>query len=289
MVEYLISRGSGIIRFTRRVMASFTEHDCAKHAAALSYYTLFSMFPLLLFLVSAASLFFPSSASRQALAGYLQGVFPYGAENLTEVLDQTWQARGSVGLVSGIGLLWGGSSIFSTLETSLSKIWDSSPRNFFSRRLLGLLAVLALVVTFVSSFVIGPFANMLLENSGFGRETLRYVMELTALTVVMMLLYRIFPNEHVHWSAAFTGAFSAAVLLIVAKFAFRVYTAVVVETSGLLYGSLTWFLTLALWVYMVGVLILFGAEFAAAFQRRQQILAKTKAEKRATLAQSKSQ
>ena len=93
------------------------------------------------------------------------------------------------------------------------------------------------------------------------------------MTIVMMMIYRIYPNEHVNWGAAFSGAFSAAVTLILAKFGFRLYTQVVVARSGLLYGSVTWFLTLALWIYLVGVLILFGAEFAAAFQKRQEILA----------------
>lgn len=97
-------------------------------------------------------------------------------------------------------------------------------------------------------------------------------MELATLTIVMMIIYRIYPNEHVYWSASFTGASIAALLLIIAKFIFRLYTSIVVARSGLLYGSLTWFLTLALWVYLVGVLILFGAEFASAYQKRQEIL-----------------
>jgi membrane protein len=116
----------------------------------------------------------------------------------------------------------------------------------------------------------------MLNYSGTGRETIRYLMELISLTLVMMILYRIFPNETVHWSAAFTGAFSAAVLLMIAKLGFGIYTSLVVERNGLVYGSLTWFLTVALWVYLVGVLILFGAEFAATFQQRQKILAAVK-------------
>jgi membrane protein len=271
--EYLVSRATGTVRFTRRVMAAFSEHENVKFAAALSYFTLFSLFPLMLFLVYIASQFFPSEESRRMLANYLQEFFPYGSENLAKILEQTWQARGSIGIVSGVGLLWGGSSIFSILETSLSKIWDSNPRGFWRRRLLGTLSVMALVVTFLASFFIGPLTNIVLDQAGSGRQIAGYLMELTTLTMVMMMVYRIYPNEHVKWGAAFAGAFSAAVALIVAKFGFRLYTQIVVARSGLLYGSLTWFLTLALWVYLVGVLILFGAEFAAAFQKRQEILA----------------
>jgi len=138
---------------------------------------------------------------------------------------------------------------------------------------MGVLTVLSLVLTFIASFFFGQITNSVLDNSGLNHETVRYLMELVSLTVAIMLLYRIFPNENVHWSAAFSGAFSAAVLLMMAKLGFGFYTSLVIARNGLLYGSLTWFLTVALWVYLVGVLILFGAEFAATFQQRQQILA----------------
>jgi membrane protein len=273
MLEYVSKRIKGTIRFLRRVLAAYASHDSSKNAAALAYYTLFSIFPLLLFLVYAASLFFPSVESRRILSDQLETIFPYGAENLSRIIEQTWKARDSIGIVSGIGLLWGGSSIFGVLEISLSRIWESNPRSYIKRRLLGILAVLALVLTFVAFSFISPIASLLLDTSGINHDTVSYLMELVSLTIVMMLLYRIFPNETVHWGAAFSGAFSAAVLVMVTKFGFRIYTMLVIERNGLLYGSLTWFLTLALWVYLVGVLIFFGAEFAAAFQQRQNIIA----------------
>ena len=181
MVDYLTSRGKGIVRFTRRVLASFSEHNNVKDAAALSYYTLFSLFPLMLFLLYIASQFFPSEESRRLLANYLEEFFPYGADNLTRILDQTWKARGSIGLVSGIGLWWSGSSIFSILETSLSKIWESSPRGFWHRRLLGALSVLSLVVTFLASFFLGPMTDAILENSGEGRWLVGYMLQLATI------------------------------------------------------------------------------------------------------------
>lgn len=257
----------------RRVLASFETHKNSKSAAAIAYYTLFSIFPLLLFVLYGASFIFTSAESRQVLSNYLQGLFPYGAEDLSNIVEETWKARGSIGLVSGIALLWGGSSIFSVLEVSLSQIWNTLPRPFFRRRLLGILAVITLMFIFIISFFIGPLTSLLLENSRISQQTISYLIEMVSLTIIMMLLYRIFPNETVNWSAAFSGAFSAAVMLMIGKFVFRLYTILVIQRSGLLYGSLTWFLILALWVYLVAVLTLFGAEFAAAFQHRQRILA----------------
>jgi len=276
MLDFVWNRTKGVVRFLRRVIKSYASHDSTKNAAAIAYYTLFSIFPLLLFLVYAASIFFPSEESRQVLSERLDSFIPYGAENLSRIVEQTWNARGTIGIISAVGLLWGGSSIFSVLEVSLSQIWESSPRSYFKRRLLGVLAVFSLVLTFLASFFFGQITSFMLDNSGTISETIRYLIELSSLTLVMMILYRIFPNETVHWGAAFTGAFFAAVLLMIAKLGFGIYTSLVVERNGLVYGSLTWFLTVALWVYLVGVLILFGAEFAATFQQRQKILAAVK-------------
>ena len=261
-----------MFRFLRRIVISYSQHNCTKHAAAMAYFSLFSIFPLLLSLIYGASFFFPTEASRQTLASYLNDIIPYGAEDLFKIVEQTWDARGTVGIVSGVALLWGGSSIFSALETSLSTVWNTSPRPYLRRRGLAIMAVVVLVVTFLLSFMIGPVANLILENVPIGQQAVTYVLELGVLTAMIMLLYRIFPNEDVYWRAAFLGAFIASVLMVLARLGFRIYTSIVVARNGLLYGSLTWFLTLALWVYLVAVLILFGAEFAAAFQNRRKML-----------------
>ena len=86
-------------------MANFARDECSKQAAALSYFGLFSIFPLLLFMIYIASFFFPSETSREALVNYLLEFFPYGGDNLGRIIDQTWKARGSIGIVSGLTLL----------------------------------------------------------------------------------------------------------------------------------------------------------------------------------------
>lgn len=275
MRDYLVNRILGVQRFLRRVLANFAKDECSKQAAALSYFGLFSIFPLMLFMVYIASFFFPSEASREALTTYLSDFFPYGGENLSRIVEQTWKARGSIGAVSGLTLLWGGSSVFGVLETSLSRIWGTKPRPFLKRRALAVISVLALVLFFLASFVLGPIADLAIEGQIlFERQTIDYITELIMVTLVLMVLYTIYPNESVDWGAAFMGAFCSAVLIVVVRFGFGVYTQVVIDNYGLLYGSLAWFVTLALWVYILALMALFGAEFAAEFQKRQQLLAK---------------
>jgi membrane protein len=280
MRAYLVNRISGIGRFLRRVLVNFGKDECNKQAAAISYFGLFSIFPLMLFMIYIASFFFPSEASREALVDYMREFFPYGGGNLGRIIEQTWQARGSIGVVSGLTLLWGGSSVFSVLETSLSRVWGTSPRSFWKRRLLAVISVLALVLFFLASFVFGPVADLIIEGQIiFERQTIDYLTELVMITLVLMVLYAIFPNNSVHWGAAFIGAFFSSVMIVLVRFGFGVYTRVVLHNYGLLYGSLAWFVTLALWVYILAMMALFGAEFAAEFQKRQEILAQVAAQK----------
>lgn len=275
MRDYLVNRIQGVLRFLRRVVINFAEDECNKQAAALSYFGLFSIFPLMLFTIYVASFFFPSEASRVTLTDYLLEFFPYGGENLGRIVEQTWKARGSIGILSGITLLWGGSSVFSVLETSLSRVWGRPPRSFWKRRALAVLSVFVLVLFFLASFVFGPVADLFLEGQIlFERETINYLTELVLITLVLMVLYAIYPNHAVNWGAAFMGAFFSAVLIVVTRFGFGVYTQLVIDNYGLLYGSLAWFVTLALWVYILAIMALFGAEFASEFQNRQEILAK---------------
>ena len=134
---------------------------------------------------------------------------------------------------------------------------------------------LTLVVFFLATFVLGPVAELFVEGQIlFERQTMDYIIELVMITLVLMVLYGIYPNKTVHWGAAFIGAFISAVLIVLTRFGFGVYTGVVINRYGLLYGSLAWFVTLALWVYILALMALFGAEFAAEFQNRQEILAK---------------
>lgn len=276
MKTYLVKRIQGIRRFLLRVLKNFAKDECSKQAAALSYFGLFSIFPLMLFMIYIASFFFPSEASREALATYMLEFFPYGGENLGKIVEQTWSARGSIGIVSGLTLLWSGSSVFGVLMSSLSRVWGSEPRSFWKRRALAVISVLALVVFFLATFVLGPIADLIVEGQFiFERQTFHYIVELVMITMVLMLLYRIYPNESVPWGAAFMGAFISAVLIVLTRFGFGLYTGVVIERYGLLYGSLAWFVTLALWVYILALMAMFGAEFAAEFQKRQEMQLKS--------------
>jgi membrane protein len=258
--------------FLKYVLEAYGKHECTRHAASLAYFGIFSIFPLLLLMVYIGSFFISSESSRQVIDNYLIQIFPIASENVNRIIDQTLSARKSIGLIGGIGLLWSGSAVFNSLEISLSRIWGSKPRSFWRRRVLAVLSVFALGLVFVASIFLGPLSGWLYDTWLFPwRQVLGSVFEIVIITISLLLLYRIFPNKSVRWGPAFLGSLCSAILIVVAKFIFGIYIGIVIKNYGLVYGYLAWFLALSLWVYLLAVLILLGAELAAAMQLKKVV------------------
>lgn len=258
--------------FLRYVFQSYSKHECTRHAAALAYFGVFSIFPLLLFMVYIGSFFISSEYTRDLIDSYLSQIFPIASDNVNRIIDQTLSARKTIGLVSGIGLLWSGSGVFNSLEIVLSRIWGSMPRSFWRRRALAVVSVLILGVVFLSSIFFGPLSSGIMDNwLSPLRQLWGSFFEIIIITITLLILYRVFPNKNVRWGPAFLGSLCSAILIVVAKFGFGIYIGFVIENYGLVYGYLAWFLALALWVYLLAVLILLGAELAAAMQLKKVV------------------
>lgn len=258
--------------FLKYVIESYGRHECTRHAASLAYFGVFSIFPLLLLLVYIGSYFISSESSRQVIDSYLIQIFPIAIENVNRVIDQTISSRGSIGLIGAIGLLWSGSSVFNSLAISLNRIWGSRPRSFWRRRALAVLSVSVLGLVFLASIFLGPLSGWLIDTWFLPwRRILGSLFEIFIITISLLLLYRIFPNKNVRWGPAFLGALCSAILIVIAKFIFGLYIGIVITNYGLVYGYLAWFLALALWVYLLAVLILLGAELAAALQLKKVV------------------
>ncbi|MEK6222287.1 MAG: YihY/virulence factor BrkB family protein, partial [Chloroflexota bacterium] len=182
-------------QFSREVIEKYVEHECPLRAASLAYYALFSIFPLLLFLVYLGSWFLTSEGARGTLDIYIQRVFPVSAEDIRAVVDQTILARGPIGVLGSVGLFWSASSVFGVLEWSLSVIWDGTPSPFWRTRLLAAVSVLALSTLFIFSFFLRPLVDWLWADDGIVyKEWLNTGVGIGAGVVISLLLFRIFPN-----------------------------------------------------------------------------------------------
>jgi len=256
-----------VVRWTTEGLAL---HEAGLRAAALAYQGLFSLFPLLLFLIFIGSQLLISIDVRARLDSFLLQAIPTadGFDFLQRIIDQTISLRGSLGLLGLLGLLWSSSALFTNLSASLNVIWGSPRRSAWRNRLLAVLAVLILGTLFLLAIVLSALPALPFLN---GDHPLLRALDLGVGVGVEVLLfwlvYRWLPTARVRTLATLPGAVLAGALWEAAQWAFRWYLTSGLTDYGAVYGTLASVIALILWAYLTGLILFLGAEFSAALQR----------------------
>lgn len=265
------NRTRGLERIWRLVSQTqrvFVEGECAIRAASLAYHLLLSLFPLLLFLIFVGSSLLSAQSTRRALDSYLNEVIPAVANSIRNVLDQTLQARGTIGLIGGALLIWSASAVFISLSTALNVIWNATPRPFWRRRILAMVTVLIIG----SLFIVSIWMSALTSWPWSGTLTTFWLwvsrgLDLGVTVLLLGLIYRLLPNRIVPWRAAFAGAFLAGLFWQIGKVLFDWFMSSGLPNYGLVYGSLATVVILMLWIYLSSLIILLGAAFGSVLER----------------------
>ncbi len=260
----------------------FDEVRGPQAAAAIAYYALFSIFPLLLFLVAIASSFLKSPEVQDQIMRYVQEFLPGFEELVQSNIEQALNLRGTVGLVGMIGLLWAALAVFSVVTSNISLAWRSAePRNYLQLRLMAFTIVGSLVILMVlaslfttitnilSEFQIPLFGSVSIHDSLLWRLTSAYV-PVVLIFVAFLLLYWWAPNTKVKWREAVSGAVVATVGFELAKNGFQWYLSSGFARQALVYGSLGTVIALMLWIYVTAMVMLLGAHISAAIGHRRE-------------------
>lgn len=252
----------------KEVHRRFEEHECAIRAAGLAYYGLLSAFPLLLFLVFIGTQVLASEVAREALQNALNQLTPQTADLLESVVEQSISARGSIGVIGALGLLWSASAVFGMISSTLNMIWEAELRSFWRRRLVALISVMAISGLFLFSLFLsfwGTWTGFL----GARFTTWRWVNQGLSLLVSMSLfwlIYRSLPSRRVDGRAALIAGFLAACLWQLVKAGFGWYLTSGLARYGLVYSSLASLIVLVIWLYLSALILLIGAVFAASLE-----------------------
>lgn len=256
-------------KFIWSVFENFDKHECSLRAASLAYFALFSIVPLLSFLIYLGSTVLTSDVARENLDLFLGRVLPINPKNLEMIISQALIVRSSIGIVGAIGLLWSASSVFGILEMTLSVIWNGNPSPFWRRRGLAAVSVLALSFVFIASFSLKPLTTWLwAEDSVVYKRWLNLGFSFGLNVLTSFLVFRIFPNRDVYWKPALAGAIMAASLIEIAQAVIGYYIGLAFTNFGFVYGSLAWIVVLGFWAFLVGLLFFFGAEFGATLEKK---------------------
>jgi membrane protein len=253
------------------------EERAPEAAASIGFFAFFSLFPILLILVAvASSLLSDSQTHEQVLAAILRFV-PVSRELVSRNMLAALAARGTVGLVGAIGLLWSSTSAFAILIRNLSRAWPGAAARSALRARLFALALVAALVGLVVLYLLVKSAVPLAQNWGrisgailaFAR-LFRLAWKAGILGVIfgaLMLLYRWVPATRVRWREAAFGSAVATAAFALTTAGFSWYLGSRFERYNIVYGSLGALVALLSWVYLLSLISLVGAHLSAAVAR----------------------
>ncbi|HUG66534.1 MAG TPA: YihY/virulence factor BrkB family protein [Pirellulaceae bacterium] len=263
---------------------NFQTHGCGSMAAAVSYYTVFSLPGLLVVVISLAGFVLDSRDIEGRVARELRMVVgDVGAEQIQTIIQEADRpARGMWGTVfGGSMLLLGATAVMVQLQHSLNEIWQVIPRPganpiklFLVKRLLSLSMVMSfaflLLVSLVTSTSISALGRTLEESlpGGVWETVLSMTNMIVAYAVVAAMfavMYQYLPDVRLAWANVFVGACLTALLFSIGKGALAIYLAH--SNIASLYGAAGSLALILVWVYYSSMIFLFGAEFTRAWTR----------------------
>jgi len=251
----------------------FLNDSGPQWAAAISYYTLLSIFPLMLAAVAISAYFIDPEWTIQQGTRLLGDFLPSGEERIRQIVENMIQIRGGVSFFSILALTWSGSRVFGVVTKALNTAYDVDELYGFLKRTLielGMTLSIGLLLTLaLSSRVLISLARKLtpsssLQNSGVWLA-LEYAILPAILLISVFLIYRYVPRRRVKWWAALMGAVFFTVLYFIARPLFTGYLQAFANYN-LIYGPLTIVIILVLWAWVVANLLLLGGELASHIQ-----------------------
>jgi membrane protein len=263
----------------KTTIANWNDDYAPSMGAALSYYTVFSMAPLLIIAIAIAAVVFDQQTAQQQLLDQIGALIGDEGAHAIEAMLQNAQKpkQGAIASVlSVVTLVLGATGVFSELETDLNRIWKvQGPEtqgvwHLLRARLLSLGMVLAIGFLLLVSLVISAgLAAWGKYWSGwfFGIEALlqaaNFVVSLLVITVLFALMYKILPSVKIAWRHVWLGAVVTALLFAIGKFLIGLYIGKSSIASS--YGAAGALVVLLVWVYFSAQIFLLGAEFTRAY------------------------
>jgi membrane protein len=247
------------------------RHHDARLGAALAYYSVFSLGPLLLIVVSIAGVFFGADAGREALTDQFRSLLgPVGSQAVEAMLKgASSPASGTAaGVVGVVLLLVTALGVVVQLKDALNTIWETKqPESagvwwYLRTYLISFAGILGLgfllTVSLVVSTALSAFSTWLGGGQLLLWQLLNFAVSLAVLSALFAMLFKWFPDAEVSWWDAFAGGLTTALLFNLGKLAIGWY----IGTQGLesTYGAAASLVVLLVWVYYSAQIVLFGAE-----------------------------
>jgi membrane protein len=266
----------------RETLASWSDDYASSMGAALAYYTMFSIAPLLLIVISVAGLFFGEQAARGEILDQLEGLMGVeGAHAVQALLASVNHPKaGVLATLFGVGaLVIGATTVIGELQNALDRIWraprrrsEGSIANWLHSRLLSLGMIMGtgflLMVSLLASALLAGLQRWFgrYVNLGAAASAIDFLVSFAFITVAFAMIYKLMPRVRIEWRDVWIGAIVTSLLFTIGKMAIGVYIGRSAVAST--FGAAASLVAMVVWVYWSAQIFLLGAEFTWVYARR---------------------
>ncbi len=264
----------------KKTFTEFFADRAIKLSASLSYYTIFSLGPMLLIIISLVGIFFGKEAVAGEIHTQIEGLVGNAAAlQIQDIIGNIEESQmGRQGAVIGFIILFvGATGVFTEMQDSINFIWSirTKPKTGILKVLLDRVMSFSLIISFgfilmvslgihaVVDLMYGKLKHYFSEVTVVAFQVLNYVILFAIITCLFAIIFKILPDAKIRWKDAFVGAIFTAILFLVGKSLIGLYLGN--SNIGVTYGTAASVIIILLWVYYTSTILYFGAEFTKVY------------------------
>lgn len=264
----------------KETISEFSTDNVVKLSASLAYYTVFSIGPLLLVIISLTGLFFEREAVTGKLYNQISGLVGVsGAEQVLKIIQnmREQQSAAKFSIIGAVILVFGATTVFTDIQDSINYIWSikAKPKKgwlkYLRNRLLSFSIIVGMGFLLIVSLFVNTLADLLTQRLEqiFVVEAVIFfkIINIAILFMIVSLLfaviYKVLPDAVIRWKDAFVGAWFTGGLFLLGKFLIGYYLGN--SDMGMTYGAAASVVIILSWVYYTATILYFGAEFTKVY------------------------
>ncbi len=270
----------GMWQVLKQSFKGFSTDKITKLSASLAYYTIFSMGPLLVLVISLCSIFLGRESVEGKIYGQFEGFVGHDTASQLQDIIKNASLQGkskTAAIIGGIVLLIGATTIFAEVQDSINSIWGlkAKPKKgwlkMLQNRFLSFSVIISLGFLLLVSLVLASLIEALSENlkDAFPDVTvvvfyiINIVITFLVTAVIFAVIFKVLPDAKIKWKDVISGAIATALLFMLGKFGISFYISK--SNVGSTYGAAGSLVIVLLWIYYSSIILYFGAEFTKAY------------------------
>jgi membrane protein len=270
------------LSLVKETLSGFSEDKIMKKSAALAYYTIFSLAPLLLIIMWTVSFFYGEDATAGRIFEELNDVIgPTAAKQVQDIIQKiSLSEKSGIAIIIGIGtLIVGSTTVFVEIQDSINTIWgvrakpQKGLRKMIIDRVLSFSIVIGLgfllIVSLIVSTIIELLSNYLLsifpDTIAIVFTLINFGITFIVIAILFAVIFKFLPDAEIKWKHVRGGAIFTAILFIIGKYLISLYMQFTAPESA--YGAAGSIIIILLWIYYTSAILYFGAEFTKVYTK----------------------